>query len=85
MRIIGCLLIIGFLFSYVPAFPMDDCPEGNQTGNMETDCGYIFHCPLVFNVNIPDPLPLPLNGRLILTTSLIKVDELANLIFHPPD
>jgi hypothetical protein len=85
MRIIGCLLVIGLLFSYVPAFPMDECPEGNHMGNMKMDCGYVFHCPLIFNINIPDHLPLPLNGRLILTPSLFKVDELAHLIFHPPD
>ena len=85
MRIIGYLLVIGLLFSYLPAFPIDECPEGNRMGNMKMDFGYVFHCPLIFNINLPDPLPLPLKGRLILTPSLFKVDELAHLIFHSPD
>ena len=43
MKIIGFLLIIGILFSYVPVFPMDECPEGKHMGNMKMDCGYNFH------------------------------------------
>jgi hypothetical protein len=85
MRIIGWLVVIGLFLSYVPAFPMDECSEGNHTGNMKTDCGYMFHCQLVFNADMPDSLLLPLNGRFILTPSLFKVDEVAHFIFHPPD
>jgi len=84
MRVIGSLLIIGILFSYVPVFPMDECPEGNHMGNMKMDCGNNFHCPLIFNITMPEPLPLPISGRVVLTPSLLKIDELASLIFHPP-
>lgn len=84
MRIIGCLVIVGILFSYVPMFPMDECPEGNHMGNMKLDCGNNFHCPLIFNIIMPGPLPLPLNGRVVLIPSFLRIDELAYLIFHPP-
>ena len=85
MRLIGCLLVIGILFSYVPAFSMDGCPEGNHMGNMKVDCGYIFHCPLILNISMPELLPIPVSGRLVLSYSSFKVDELPHLIFHPPD
>ena len=84
MRIIGCFLITGILFSYVPVFSIDECPEGNHMGNMKMDCGYNFHCPLILNIIMSEPLPLPLNGRVVLTPSLLKIDELASLIFRPP-
>lgn len=84
MKIVGVLLIIGILFSYVPVIPMDDCPEGNHMGNMKMDCGNVFHCPLILNGSLQEPFPLPLSGWLILPPILPKVDELAHLIFHPP-
>ena len=70
MRIIGCLIVILILFSYVPVFPMDECPEGNQTGNMKLDCGNNFHCPLIFTITTAETLQLPLSGRVVLTPSL---------------
>jgi hypothetical protein len=84
MRIIGCLIVILILFSYVPVFPMDECPEGNQTGNMKLDCGNNFHCPLIFTITTAETLQLPLSGRVVLTSSLLKIDELIALIFRPP-
>ena len=84
MRVIGSLLIIGILFSYVPMIPMDECPEGNHMGNRKMDCGYNFHCPLIFNISMPEPLALPLSGRVVLTPSLLKIDELTFFIFRPP-
>ena len=84
MKIIGCLLIIGILFSYAPVFPMDECQEGNHMGHMKTDCGNNFHCPLIFNIPMLEPLPLPISGRLVLTPTLLKIDELTSLIFRPP-
>jgi hypothetical protein len=84
MRVIGSLLIIGILFSYVPMILMDECPEGNHMGNRKMDCGYNFHCPLIFNISMPEPLALPLSGRVVLTPSLLKIDELTFLIFRPP-
>jgi len=85
MRIIGCLLVIGILFSYLPMIPMDDCPNGDHMGNKKMSCGYIFHCPLVFNLIMPNLLRLPLVGRLILTPSSFQVDELPHAVFHPPE
>jgi hypothetical protein len=85
MRVIGTLLIIGILFSYIPVFPMDECPEGNHMGNMKTDCGYLFHCPMVVNIIISGAPGLPLNGRLGSTKPFQVVKELTQSIFHPPE
>ncbi len=95
MKLIGIFLIIGIVFSYVPVIPMENCPEGNHhtgnhnagdhhTGNTTMNCGYSFHCPILFNINMLDPMPLPLTGRLILLPPSLKVDEVPYLIFHPP-
>ena len=67
---------------------MKGCPYGNHTenhtGNKNIDCGNTFHCPLIFDGILQEPLPLPLNGWLPLPSFFQKVDELAHLIFHPP-
>jgi hypothetical protein len=34
---------------------------------------------------MPEPLPLPLSGRVILAPSSIKIDELTSRIFRPPE
>jgi hypothetical protein len=84
MRIIGILLIIGILFSYVPIFPKDDCQEANHARNMKLDCGYIFHCPFLSNTGLPESIILPYFGRAVLNSSLLVIEELTHLIFHPP-
>ncbi len=53
-------------------------------GNMKLDCGNNFHCPLIFTITTAKTLPLPLIGRVVLTPSLLKIDELPSLIFRPP-
>jgi hypothetical protein len=84
MRIIGCLLVIGILFSYVPVFSMDGCPEGSHMGIMKMDCGSSFHCPMIVDKIVSETSSLPLNGCLVPTKLLLAVDEVAYLIFHPP-
>ena len=84
MKIIGCLLVIGILCSYVPVFSMDQCPEENHMGNVKMDCGYSFHCPMIVNKNILGTYSLPLNGRLVPAKPLLVVEELIRAIFHPP-
>jgi hypothetical protein len=85
MKIIGCLLVIGILFSYVPVFSMDECPEGNHLGNMRMDCGVPFHCPMIVDIIISETSNLPLNGLFISIRTYLYVDELAHPIFHPPE
>jgi hypothetical protein len=85
MRIIGCFLIIGILFSYIPVFPMDECPEGNHMGNMKMDCGYLFHCPMIVDINISETSSLPPNGFSISIRTLLLMEELVHSIFHPPE
>jgi len=85
MRLVGIFLIIGILFSYVPVFPMDECPEGNHMGNMKMDCGSLFHCPMIVDLNISEISGLPLNGRLVSTKPLLVVKELAHPVYHPPE
>ncbi len=83
-NLIGSLVVITILFSYMPAFSMGGCPEGNHMGNVKMDCGYSFHCPMVVNENILGTYSLPLNGRLAPAKPLLAVDELVRMIFHPP-
>jgi len=85
MRIIGFFLIIGILFSYVPAFPMDQCSEGNRMGNMKMDCGFPFHCPMIVDINISETSSLPPNGFSISIRTLLLMEELVHSIFHPPE
>ena len=84
MRIIGCLLVIGILFSYVPVFSMDGCPEGSHMGIMKMDCGSSFHCPMIVDKIVSETSSLPFNGCLVPIKLLLAVDEVAYLIFHPP-
>ena len=84
LKIVSAFIIIAVLFSYVPRIPMDDCPEGNQMGHMNLDCGYLFHCPVLFDVSILGPSALSLTGRLVPLPTLPNVDEVNFLIFHPP-
>ncbi len=74
----------------------EDCPDANHhpgdhptgdhpTGKRMMDCcGYSFHCPMLFDISMSDPMPLPLTGRLIVLPPPLKVDEVPYLIFHPP-
>jgi hypothetical protein len=84
MKITGILLIIGIVFSYVPILPMDDCQETNHAGNMKLDCGYIFHCPLLSNLGLPESITLPYFGPAVLISSLPMLDEFIHPIYHPP-
>ncbi len=85
MKIIGILLIMGILFSYVPIFSTDDCQQEDHAGNMKLDCGYIFHCPFLSNTNLSESMTLPYFGQAVLISSLPVIDELTHPIFHPPE
>ena len=84
MKIIGCLLVIGILLSYVPVFHMDECPGESHSGNIKTDCGGPFHCPMIMNVVVSKISSLPLNGLLIPTRILLPADGSVDPIFRPP-
>ena len=81
---IGIIIIIGIIFSYIPLVLEDECPEGDHMGSMKVDCGYVFHCPLVIGKNISEPLSLPLTGQLVLIPPIMKIEKLAYLFFRPP-
>jgi len=90
MKIIRCLLVIGILLSYAPIFymdecAMDECPEGNHSGNMKMDCGVPFHCPMIVDIVASEISRLPPSGLLIPTMVLPPSDGLARPIFHPPE
>jgi len=84
LRVIGIFIIIAILFFYAPAIPMDECSEGDHMGSMKMDCGYVFHCPFLVGKNISEPLSLPLTGQLVLIPPIMKIEELAYLLFRPP-
>jgi hypothetical protein len=83
-NLIGFLVVITILFSYVPVFSMDECSEGNHIGNVKMGCGYLFHCPMIVNKNILWTYSLPFNGLLVSAKRMLVMDELISLIFHPP-
>ncbi len=86
MKILRILLILGILFTYyVPMFPMDDCQQESHAGNMNLGCGYIFHCPFLSNIGLPESMTLPYFGRAVLISLLPMIDELIHPIFHPPE
>ena len=85
MKIIGIFIIIAILFSYAPAIPMDKCSEGDHGGNTKLDCGYIFHCPFLSNINLSESITLPYFGRAVLISSFLVIEELTHPIFHPPE
>ena len=84
MKILGVLVILGILFSYVPMFPMDDCQQENHAGSMNLGCGYSFHCPFLSNLSLSESIALPYLGRAVLISSLPAIDELPHRIFRPP-
>ncbi|MBM4308431.1 MAG: hypothetical protein FJ115_03045 [Deltaproteobacteria bacterium] len=84
MKVVGILLIIAILFSYVPIVPADDCPDTGHSGNMKLDCGSVFHCPIIYNPAMPEISTLTINGWLKLMPEISKIEELPNFIFHPP-
>ena len=84
MKVIGCLLVIGILLSYAPVFHMDECPEGNHMGNIKTDCGGPFHCPMITNIVVSKISSLPLNGVLVPAAMMLLEDGIVSPIFHPP-
>jgi hypothetical protein len=84
MKIIGIVLIIGIVFSYVPILPMGGCQETNHAGNMKLDCGYIFHCPLLSSIGPHESMTLPYFGRAVFILPLPTVYEFTRPIYHPP-
>jgi len=83
--IVGCLLVVGILLSYVPVFSMDGCPGGSHTGIAKTDCGSLFHCPMIVDRIFSETSALPLSGCLVPVTLSLTVDELPDSVFHPPE
>jgi hypothetical protein len=85
MKFVGWLLVIGILLSNAPVFHMDNCPEGDHSGNMKMDCGIPFHCPMITDIVFSEISSLPLNGRLGPTRTLPSGDGLVDPVFHPPE
>lgn len=85
MRIVGILIIIAILFSYIPAISMDGCPEEDHSGKKGMDCGYAFHCPVIYDTAMPQLSVLSINSWLRWMPTAGKIEELPRLIFHPPE
>lgn len=85
LRIAGIFIIIAILFSYLPMDAMGNCSEEDHSGNTRMDCGYAFHCPVIYNPAIPRLSVLSINSWLRWMPTIGKIEELARLIFHPPE
>ena len=84
LRIVGISIIIAILFSYIPAISMESCPEEDHSTDSGMDCGYSFHCPIVFDKLMSEMLTLPFKGRFFLAPPLLIGEEVVPQIFHPP-
>lgn len=87
-KVAGVLILLSILATYLPMMPSDECPEGthgaaNHLGSVK-NCGSLFHCPLISNKSLAELFPVPFIGRLPLVTLVPFLDELPDLIFHPP-
>ncbi len=85
LRIAGVFIIIAVLFSYFPMEMMGSCSEEDHSTSKRIDCGYAFHCPMIFNPALPLPPTLSINGRLKWMSPTEKVEEFPRFIFHPPE
>lgn len=85
LRIIGAFIIIAIFFSYFPMDAMGNCPEEDHSRNTGMDCGYIFHCPVIYDLIVPQLSILSVNGWLRSMLTLLKVEEFPQKIFHPPN
>jgi len=84
VRIAGIFIIIAILFSYLPIDAMGNCSEEDHSTNTRMDCGYTFHCPVIYNPAIPQLSVLSINSWLRWMPTAGKVEELPRFIFHPP-
>ena len=85
MRIAGIFIIIAILFSYLPMEAMENCSEEDHSANTRMDCGYAFHCPVIYNPALPQLPVLSVNSWLRWIPTVGKAEELPRLIFHPPE
>lgn len=85
MRIITSIIIFGILLSYAPIISIEDCPETNHFGKMSLDCGSLFHCPFILNIDFSVNFYLPLKGSVVLSNHLPHYKLVPRSIFHPPE
>ncbi len=84
LRVIGILIIIAIVFTYLPAFSMNECSGEDPSTDKRQECGYTFHCPVLDHQATTQLSILSIHGWLRLVTDLLKVEELPERIFHPP-
>jgi hypothetical protein len=84
LKIIGIIIAIAILFSYLPSISMDGCSEETHPEKQGMDCGYIFHCPVVSGSVVPQLSALSIHGWLSWVPAPGKIEELPDSIFHPP-
>lgn len=84
MRILGVLLVIAILFSYFPMMTMDGCSEEDHENDMRMDCGYTFHCPVIYHSILPHLSAPSIYGWLKWKRIIGKMEELPKSIYHPP-
>jgi len=84
VRIAGIFIIIAILFSYLPMDAMENCSEEDHSGNMRMDCGYTFHCPVIYHSALPQLSALSIHGWLRSIPTSKKIEEMPKFIFRPP-
>jgi hypothetical protein len=85
LKMVRILIVLAILFSYIPISRMHSCPDEGHMNNMKMNCGYIFHCPFISNIDFSELTTIPNIGRLVLITSLPFFEDLEYPVFRPPE
>ena len=79
------LIVLAILFPYLPIVRMDYCTDDDSMDHVKMNCGHIFHCPFISNIDFSELTTIPNIGRLVLITALPVIEDLEYPVFHPPE
>jgi len=85
LKVVRILIVLAILFSYLSVIHMDYCPDEDHMGHVKMNCGHIFHCPFISNIDFSELTTIPNIGRLVLITALPVIEDLEYPVFHPPE
>jgi len=72
--LVAAMIVLSYL-------PVDSCHAGSQ---VKTDCGQLFHCPVLFGGSLLESLELPRVGTLRSFKWVKAVEGFESPVFRPP-